>query len=667
MEIKNITVIGSGEMGHGIAEVFAIRGYNVVLEDVSSEILDRAIKGIKESLEKLEKKGSLGKETVQSVMSRIKTNTSIADGVKDADLVVEAVPEIEDLKKEIFQELEKSCRNDTIFASNTSNIRITDIANNLHNRDRVAGLHFFNPPVILKLVEVIKGEETSDEVVDTLYSLVKNIGKYPVRVMKDVPGFIVNRVNAPGGLLICLTADSKIAGPEEIDAFMKSQGLPMGPFELTDYVGVDVAYHSMEYLARTVNPDYRKCKLFEDMYNKKMLGMKTGRGFYDWSKGRPIIDMKKATDKVSLMDQFSVEINEAVKLIDDGVASPEDIEAGIKLGLNRPFGPISVAKTLTNAEIKERLDNLVKKFGNSVFEPAESIKNGRMRDAIEGRVGKKREKDSQTQEAKKPAESESDTPEKFETIILEKFPYKVARITLNRPKYNTISRELIQELESAIRMLWDDNEVNVVIVTGKGDILTSGADLSGYSASGFHFLENSRKGERTFALLSEIPKLTMVVMKGYALGGGLEMSLACDLRIATEDVKIGFPEVTRGLVPGWGGSQRLARVIGLGRAMELTLTGKRITGKEAYDLGLVNRISNDPDNFALEYARSIAETSAPIALALAKRLVNKGTEVPTDIGLEMEAMAAGIVFTTDDLKEGISAFFEKRKPVFKGK
>lgn len=659
MEIKTVAVIGSGEMGHGIAEVFAINGYNVNLEDISKEMLEKALNEIKESLEKLSKKGSI-KESVNQVLSRINTFTELEPAVKDADLVVEAVPEIEELKKKIFTDLERFTRNDTILTSNTSNIRITDIANPLKNRSRVAGLHFFNPPVLMKLVEVIKGEETSEDVVNTLYDLVKKIGKIPVKVMKDSPGFIVNRINAPDMLLFCLLIEHNVATPEEIDAFAKMQGMPMGPYELIDYVGIDVVYHSMEYYAKTLNPDYKKCKVYDEFYNKKMLGKKTGKGFYDWSAGRPHIDTKRATDRVSLMDIFAVEINEAVKLIEEGVATPEDIETGVKYGLNRAFGPISVAKSLTNAEVKAKLEELAKKFNCSVFEPADSIKNGKMRDAIEGRLRKKEEK----KEEKKEVGAES---ERFNTVIVEKFPYRVARITLNRPKHNTINNELLDDLEKAIKMLWEDGEVSVVVITGQGTTFSAGADLSQYFASSFQFLEFARKGERIFRMLSEIPKLTIAVMKGYALGGGFELALACDLRVGTEEVQIGFPEVTIGLVPAWGGSQKLARVVGLGRAMELIMTGERITGKDAYSMGLINRILKDADSEALEFARKIAETSAPISMALAKRLLNKGVEVPMDVGLEMESFAAGVLFSTEDLKEGISSFLQKKKPEFKGR
>ncbi|MGC8573783.1 MAG: 3-hydroxyacyl-CoA dehydrogenase NAD-binding domain-containing protein [Caldisphaera sp.] len=667
MEIKNVAVLGSGTMGQGIAEVFAIYGYNVKMEDISDEILNKALKKIKESLVKLEQKGQLFGKTSDDVMSRISTYTTIENAVKDADLVIEAVPENLDLKKKIFAEAEKFVKRETIIASNTSNIRITDIAKDLKYKDRVAGLHFFNPPVLMKLVEVIKAEYTSDEVMEILVDVVKKIGKYPLKVMKDTPGFVVNRINAPESLLFCLYIDHKVATQEEIDAYFKSQGLPMGPYELMDYVGIDVVYDSLEYFAKTLNPCYGKCNTIKELYNNKMLGMKTGKGFYDWSKGRPFIDVKKATDKVSMMDVLALEINEAVKLIEQGIATPEDIENGVKYGMNRPYGPISVAKSFTSMEIKSKLEELASKFNCDVFEPAESIKNGLLRDAIEGRLKVKGVEEKKVKEEAKIKEEKVLSAQQFNTIKVEKYESKVAKIILNRPKYNLISGELLDELEKAIKYLWNDPEVNVIIITGEGNVLSAGADLNEFVGSSFQFLENSRKGERVFQLLSEMPKLTIAVMKGYALGGGFELSLACDLRVGTEDVQIGFPEITLGLVPGWGGSQRLSRIVGLGKAMELIVTGQRITGKEAYSMGILNKLYKNPDEEVMEFAKSIAQNSAPVAVAMAKRLLNKGSQVPIDVGLEMESFAMGVLFSTEDLKEGIMSFLQKKKPEFKGR
>ncbi len=668
MEIKNVTVIGSGTMGQGIAEVFAIYGYNVKMEDISQEILNKALNNIKSSLLKLEQKNQLFGKKADEVLSRISTYTSIQEAVKDADLVIEAVPENEELKKKIFAEAENYARKETILASNTSNIRITDIAKDLRYKDRIAGLHFFNPPVLMKLVEVIKAEDTSDEVMDTLVELVRKIGKYPLRVMKDTPGFVVNRINAPESLLFCLLLDNKVGTPEEIDAYFKSQGLPMGPYELMDYVGIDVVYDSLEYFAKTLYPCFSKCNTIKELYKNKQLGMKTGKGFYDWSKGRPVIDVKKATDKITMLDVLALEINESVKLIEQGIASPEDIENGVKYGMNRPYGPISVAKSFTSLEIKSKLEELASRFNCDVFEPAESIKNGLLRDAIEGRL--KVSETKKIEETKRKVETVAELKgsiENFKTIRLEKYPNKIAKIVLNRPKYNLISGELLDELEKVIKYIWNDPEINVVIITGEGSVLSAGADLNEFVSGSFQFLENSRKGERVFQLLSEIPKLTIAVMKGYALGGGFELSLACDLRVGTEDVQIGFPEVTLGLVPGWGGSQRLSRIVGLGKAMELIVTGQRITGKEAYSLGILNRLYKNPDEEVMELAKSIAENSAPVSIALVKRLLNKGSQVPIDVGLEMESFAMGVLYSTEDLKEGIMAFLQKRKPEFKGR
>lgn len=182
------------------------------------------------------------------------------------------------------------------------------------------------------------------------------------------------------------------------------------------------------------------------------------------------------------------------------------------------------------------------------------------------------------------------------------------------------------------------------------------------------FAEFSRAGQRTFRKIVELPKITVAEIRGYALGGGLELALSCDIRLATPDATLGFPEVTLGLVPGWGGTQRLPRLIGASKAMELILTGRRISGKEAYEIGLVNSLlGEDPDGEAVKYAESLAAGSAPIAARFAKLLVNKASEVPEDVGLEMESVAFGMLFSTEDMKEGVSALFQKRKPRFVGK
>jgi len=663
LEIKKVAVIGSGLMGHGIAEVFALSGFEVRIEDAFPEALEKAKTSIGNSIEKLVKSGRIDQEKGKSAIAGISYFSQMEPAVKDADFIIEAVPEILELKKEVFSGIDKFARPDAIVASNTSNIKISSLAENMKHPENVVGMHFFNPPVVLKLVEVIKGEKTSQKVFDETFELSRKIGKTPIRVLKDSAGFVVNRINAPESLFFCLVLDQKVAKPEEVDTFARGQGLPMGPYELMDYVGIDTVVHSLDYYAQELSPEYGKCKAFRTMYESKNLGLKTGKGFYTWRDGHADIPKVPPTEKLELMDVLAVELNEAVKLIEEKVALPADIEIGVKLGMNRPFGPISVAEGLTNAEVKKKLETLAANYGTSVFEPAESIKKGRLKEIISMKSF-----DNNKKTAVEPGASPSSASGE-QIVIMEKLPGKVARLSINNTKNNLLSSEVLSDLEKNIMAIWNDHDVNVIIVTGKGPVFSAGAQLSQFFPGSMDFMDHSRKGERTFRLLSEIPKITIAEMKGYTLGGGFELSLACDLRVGTEDVQIGFPEVTLGLVPGWGGTQRLPRLLGTSRASYLILTGTRFSGKEAYDMGIVNRLFSKEtvDEEALKFAQDLSQKAAPTAAALAKRLINKGSEVPMDVGLEMESIAMGLLYGTEDLKEGISAFLQKRKPEYPGR
>jgi enoyl-CoA hydratase/3-hydroxyacyl-CoA dehydrogenase len=583
--------------------------------------------------------------------------------VSRADLVVEAVPEIPELKKSVLKEASQAAPRGAILASNTSNIRISELAEGTPGPERVVGMHFFNPPVLMKLVEIVPGAKTDPAVLDALASVCAKLGRTPIRVLKDSPGFIVDRINAADTLFLCLVLDKGIATPEEVDSYARSQGLPMGMYELLDFVGVDIAWASLSYFSKALSPEYGKGKTFARMVAANQLGKKTGKGFYDWSTGKASIPKAAPTDKVSVMDLFSIEINEAVKLIEEGVARPEDIEKGVCLGMGRPFGPISVAKGLSNSEVKSKLEELAAKFECKIFAPTKSILEGRMLEVVES-------------EPRAEAEPAAPSGAMLENglgaagpIFVEKLGGKLARVVINRPKQNTINAEVLDGLDRILTELWNDNEVAVVVLTGTGSAFSAGADLSQFFNNSLAFVEFSRKGERIFKRLAEFPKLTVALIKGYALGGGLELAMSCDLRLATEDAKLGLPEVTLGLVPGWSGTQKMAKLIGRSRASALVLTGERITGKQAYEFGLVNRLvpAGDPDEYALQYGKELASALAPVAVTLAKRLLDKGTEVPSDVGLEMEALSYGVLFGTEDLKEGISAFLGKRKPEYKGK
>jgi enoyl-CoA hydratase/3-hydroxyacyl-CoA dehydrogenase len=265
------------------------------------------------------------------------------------------------------------------MASNTSTMRITEIGSLTRRPEKVLGMHYFNPAVLMRLVEVIRGEKTSDETMQVAYDFVLKNGKVPVRVEKDVPGFIVNRVQAPSGVLLTCIINEGIAKPEEVDALLRKLGMPMGPFELMDYTGLDVSYNGRLYYAKAIHPDFAPGRAIEEKVKAGQLGKKTGKGFFDWSKGRPEIDLSKATDKLDPLDLIVVQINEATKLIEMGVCTAEDIDTAIVNGTGNAFGPMGVAKGQKPAELTNRLEGLAKKFNKEIFKPTKMIREGRYR------------------------------------------------------------------------------------------------------------------------------------------------------------------------------------------------------------------------------------------------------------------------------------------------
>lgn len=243
-------------------------------------------------------------------------------------------------------------------------------------------------------------------------------------------------------------------------------------------------------------------------------------------------------------------------------------------------------------------------------------------------------------------------------------------IYLNRPdKLNAINQQLIKEVRQSIEDLINDQEVRVIIITGNGKAFSAGADISQFKElNGYTAWQFAKNGRELMDFIENSPKPTIAMINGYALGGGLELAMACDIRIAAEEAQLGLPEINLGIYPGFGGTQRLIRLIGKGKALELMLTGDRIPAKEAERLGLVNKVvplkdlEQETKNFALKIAEK-----PPISITLIKLLVNQGIDLPQLAGLNMESLGWGVVFTTEDEKEGVSAFLEKRKAQFKGK
>jgi 3-hydroxybutyryl-CoA dehydrogenase len=284
--MKHITVIGSGTMGNGIAHTFAQNNYQVNLVDISQAALDKAIATITKNLDRQIQKGSITESDKNSTLKNITTSTDISTGAANADLLVEAASENLEIKLKLFKQLDEICPAHTILASNTSSISITQIAAATKRADKVIGMHFMNPVPVMKLVEVIRGYNTSDEVCELIMSTSKNLKKIPVEV-NDFPGFVANKILMPMINEAIITLNEGVAGVEEIDTVMKlGMAHPMGPLQLADFIGLDVCLNILRVLQDGFgNPKYAPCALLVNMVMAGHLGVKSGKGFYDYSSG----------------------------------------------------------------------------------------------------------------------------------------------------------------------------------------------------------------------------------------------------------------------------------------------------------------------------------------------------------------------------------------------
>lgn len=288
--MKNIAVIGAGAMGNGIAHAFAQSGFKVQLIDVNQSALTTAVATITKNLDRLVAKDKIDETDKSQTLDNISTFTNIAEGVEYASLVVEAATENVDLKLKIFKELDQACPEDTILATNTSSISITQIAAQTSRPDRVIGMHFMNPVPIMKLVEIITGYNTSKEVLDFIVNLTEKIHKTPV-IVNDYPGFVANRILMPMLNEAIETLYTNVAGVQEIDTVMKlGMSHPMGPLELADFIGLDVCLSILEVMYDSFkNPKYAPNPLLVNMVRAGKYGVKTGEGFYDYSKDRKAV------------------------------------------------------------------------------------------------------------------------------------------------------------------------------------------------------------------------------------------------------------------------------------------------------------------------------------------------------------------------------------------
>ena len=369
--VKKITVLGSGIMGHGIAQVCAMAGYNVTLRDIESSLLDKALEKVKWSLSKLVEKQKITQIEADRIFYRITPEVDLELSLRDTDLLIEAVPEDLGLKKKVYTDVDKFAEEKTVYASNTSTLPITEMAALTGRPERFIGLHFFNPPQLMRLVEIIPGRDTNQHTIDTALDFVMRVGKEPVLCRKDVAGFIVNRIFIPlvHEAAYCLERDG--ASMTQIDSAVKyKMGFPMGIFELADYTGLDVIFKATSEMytrdTRIVNP-HPKIKELVDAQN---LGQKTGKGFYEYSGStyeRVNLTPEEAA-KYNPTSLVAVSANNAAWLISNNVCTKEDVDKALRLGMGLKTDLFRTVEMFGVGNVVEKLREMAAKYG-SRYEP----------------------------------------------------------------------------------------------------------------------------------------------------------------------------------------------------------------------------------------------------------------------------------------------------------
>jgi len=344
-DVRRVTILGAGLMGHGIAQIAAVAGFDVIVRDVSQEFLDKGRQEIEKSLRRLVERGRMTQDAAKGILGRIGMTVSLPDAVKGADLVVEAIPENLEIKRNVWKEVSDQAKGDALLATNTSSISITKIAEAVKRPQRFVGMHFFNPPVVMRLVEVIPGAKTDAQTVKLAEALAVKMGKTPVAVKKDSPGFVVNRV-----LVTYLNEATKLIDggrwtKEQIDGAMQyGAKMPMGPFMLSDLIGMDIVYNILKVFEEDLGRAYRPAKSIEALFKANKLGRKTGEGFYSY-KEQPTASEKagEGFDVNLLLKPF---VAEAEKVVREGVADKDAVDTAMKLGANLPAGPFEMARNL---------------------------------------------------------------------------------------------------------------------------------------------------------------------------------------------------------------------------------------------------------------------------------------------------------------------------------
>ena len=683
--IQRVAVVGAGNMGSGIAQKSAQEEFDVQMVDREQQWVDRGQSIIANFLEEAVERRIFSPAQVASIQGRITGVVGVENTAENTDLVIEAVFEDFDVKTAVFTTLDAACGPNTILASNTSSLSVNALAEATGRPDRFVGLHFFYHPAKNRLVEVIPAEASSKETVDKVVQYCKMLGKVVI-VCADRPGFVVNRFFVPWLNEACLLLEEGVANAAQIDAIAcKAFRIGLGPFGLMNLTGPPIALHSTDYLAEQLNtPRYTGAA--------NLRALVDANEQWDMSEEDAYSEAQYTAVSERLL---GVVFGVAAQIVEEDVCSMEDVDRGAKVGLRWARGPFEMMNRIGVAEACRMAVSYSELAGDGWSVPSFFREQGNQ-------------------------------PWDF-SYVDSTVEDGVATITINRPEaMNALNVTVVEQLTAAVAGANADGDVHTIVIDGAGKAFVAGADVKFFvdkiRADAIpDIYDFTADGHALLNMLESSSKTTVALTTGLALGGGLELALACDYRIGTRRTQFRFPETSIGIYPGLGGSQRPARICGIPVARWAVLAGNFMDAQTATDLGLVthmvdvagveacirelaragkpaNKYPGEPANpsspvvqFASSFfddanmgvlmeggcpegfnpeekgvARQIKSLSftAPIGLRMASDLIDATAKTNLEDGLQLELDGLHTIFATKDALEGLSALIENRRPTY---
>jgi enoyl-CoA hydratase/3-hydroxyacyl-CoA dehydrogenase len=662
MFVFKAAVVGAGTMGGQIAQTIASAGIPVVLKDVDEDLVEAGLaearKVTQSQVRKLVERGKTGEEAagtqVAGVLERIHGTTEY-EGFGDVDFAIEAVPERMEIKQAVFGELDAVTPGHAILASNTSSLSITEIGEATSRPHLVCGFHYFYPASVMRLIEVVEGDDTAPETLQAAVAFAQTIRKMPI-TCAEVPGFVVNRVlNSAMSEVWRMQEEQALSIKKIDDAVTEAKTAPMGPFYLADLLGLDTILHVAEYLDAAYPGRMHVHGGLRELVDAGKLGAKTGgSGFYE--NGTPQLPGDNDPDPEELAERFNLKaLVESCLLVEEGVVSTKDVDLGMMAGAGLVPPPLARADGAGLDKVVTRLERAADEWGER-YAPPLLLR----RLAAQGRTGLKSGQGFFAY--KRP---DSDGFEQGETVTLETRG-DVAIAWLDSPPMNALSPKVVDDLRRVWEHVRDGGTVRALVVASANpQVFCAGADIKAFTkldaGTGREFITGAH------GLLRDMERssvATIAAVNAIAFGGGCELAMGCDVRIAAQSALFGQPEINLGIVPGLGGTQRLPRLVGTAKALEMNVTGDPISAQDAYEHGLVNRVVPDHEllDTALAWARKIAG-QAPLSVQKVKRL---GTDPTLDAGIEAEIDGFLAALGSEDGREGVAAFLEKRNPQWRG-